>query len=239
VLREYHKWHSPILNREMELLVFGHSGARVIVFPTSQGRFFDWENRRMFDHVQEHIDQGWLQFYCVDSVDSESWFNHHVNAHERTQRHLQYQEYIIQEVLPFSHKKNPNHFVIGTGCSFGAYHSASIALRYPRAFHRILCMSGVYDVREWSDGQMDDFIAKGSPCEYIARLNEESELEEIRKLDIIVTTGTTDPLFENSKWFSDLLWEKNIWHAFRVWDGFAHDWPEWYRMLPMYIGGHD
>jgi len=26
--REYRSWYSPRLNREMELLVFGHSGAR-------------------------------------------------------------------------------------------------------------------------------------------------------------------------------------------------------------------
>ena len=35
--RDYHKWYSPELGREMELLVFGHDGLPVIVFPTSQG----------------------------------------------------------------------------------------------------------------------------------------------------------------------------------------------------------
>ena len=35
VQREYHKWHSPALNREIELLSYGHAGARVLVFPTS------------------------------------------------------------------------------------------------------------------------------------------------------------------------------------------------------------
>ena len=38
---------------------------------------------------------------------------------------------------------------------------------------------------------------------------------------------------------SGLLWGKDVWHALRVWDGFAHDWPVWARMLPLYIGGHD
>jgi len=38
--RAYHRWHSPSLGRDMELLVYGHAGARVLVFPTSQGRFF-------------------------------------------------------------------------------------------------------------------------------------------------------------------------------------------------------
>ena len=38
--REYHKWYSERLGRDMELLVFGHDGLPAIVFPTSQGRFF-------------------------------------------------------------------------------------------------------------------------------------------------------------------------------------------------------
>jgi esterase/lipase superfamily enzyme len=223
----------------MEMLTFGHGGARVIVFPTSEGRFFDWENRRMFDYVHEHIENGWAQFFCVDSVDSESWFNHQSHNHDKARRHLKYQDYIVQEVLPFTQSKNPNEFVIATGCSFGAYHSASIGLRYPQSFNRLLCMSGIYDVREWTGGSMDEVIREGSPCEYIAALNDDAHLSEIRKMDIIITTGTTDPLFDNNKWFSDLLWSKDIWHAFRVWEGFAHDWPEWYKMLPMYLGGSD
>ncbi|MGH9551505.1 MAG: esterase, partial [Terriglobales bacterium] len=94
VNREYHKWYSERLGRDMELLVFGHSGARLIVFPTSCGRFFDWENRRMMDPIARHIDNGWLQIFCVDSVDTESWFNNGISPHDRTQRHLDYQDYV-------------------------------------------------------------------------------------------------------------------------------------------------
>ena len=45
--REHHQWWSWRLNRKMELLVLGHAGAKVLVFPTSQGRFFEWEDRGM------------------------------------------------------------------------------------------------------------------------------------------------------------------------------------------------
>ena len=72
--REYHRWFSPSLDRDMELLVFGHGGARVLVFPTSQGRFYEWEDRGMMDTFREQIDRGWFQFFCVDSVDAESWY---------------------------------------------------------------------------------------------------------------------------------------------------------------------
>ena len=51
--RVYHRWDSPALGRPMELLVFGHAGARVVVFPTSMGRFFEWEDRGMVGALAE------------------------------------------------------------------------------------------------------------------------------------------------------------------------------------------
>ena len=42
--REHHKWYSPRLNRDMEMLVFGHAGARVLIFPTSMGRYYEYED---------------------------------------------------------------------------------------------------------------------------------------------------------------------------------------------------
>ena len=38
---------------------------------------------------------------------------------------------------------------------------------------------------------------------------------------------------------SAALWNKGIWHAFREWDGWSHDWPYWAKMTRLYIRGHD
>ncbi|WP_433983403.1 hypothetical protein RBB78_19195 [Tunturiibacter empetritectus] len=76
--REYHKWFSPSLGRDMELLVFGHAGYPAVVFPTSQGRFYEFEDRQMVSTVQDKLEHGHLQLYCVDSVDGESWYNRDV-----------------------------------------------------------------------------------------------------------------------------------------------------------------
>ncbi len=35
------------LHRDMEMLVFGHAGMPLVVFPTSMGRFFEYEDRGM------------------------------------------------------------------------------------------------------------------------------------------------------------------------------------------------
>src|SRR5215211_691478 len=100
--REYHNWHSPSLNRDMELLVFGHAGARVLVFPTSKGKFYEWEDRGMMYTLGEHLHNGWLQLYCVDSVDEESWYCGWCEPGGRAYRHVQYDNYLYNEVLPLS-----------------------------------------------------------------------------------------------------------------------------------------
>ena len=45
----------------MELLIFGWGGARVLVFPTSMGRYYEWEDRGMMNTWGEQIERGWLQ----------------------------------------------------------------------------------------------------------------------------------------------------------------------------------
>ena len=41
---EYYKEYSPCLEREMEYKVYGHAGTPILVFPSQNGRFFDFEN---------------------------------------------------------------------------------------------------------------------------------------------------------------------------------------------------
>ncbi len=66
--REYHKWYSHRLNREMELLIFGHSGAKVLVFPTRCGRFYEYENMGLVEALRHKIEQGQIQLYCQKST---------------------------------------------------------------------------------------------------------------------------------------------------------------------------
>src|SRR5260370_374904 len=85
--REYVKWHSPSLHRDMELLAFGHRGFPVVVFPTSGGRFWEYEDRDMVKALSPKIDRGELQVICVDSIDQDSWYNNKV--HPAARLHLQ------------------------------------------------------------------------------------------------------------------------------------------------------
>jgi len=222
----------------MELLVFGHAGARVLVFPTSRGKFYEWEDRGMMNALGEHLERGWIQMFCVDSVDAESWYAH-THPAQRAWRHVQYDHYLLDEVLPLSVNLNPNPFLITTGASFGAYHAVNFALRHPNQVGRTIGLSGLYDIKRFTGGYVDDNVYFNSPCDFIKNEHDPARLGALRHIDIILATGRDDSFRPNNEYFSDILWSKNIWHALRIWDGWAHDWPWWTQMILKYIGGHD
>jgi esterase/lipase superfamily enzyme len=223
----------------MELLVFGHAGARVLVFPTSQGRFFEWEDRGMMAALAEPLERGWLQVYCVDSVDSESWYAKWAHPGGRAYRHHQYFEYLHNEVLPVTTQKNDNPFLMTMGASFGAFHAMGFGLKYPDKVDRILAFSGLYDIRRFTDGYSDDYVYFNNPMQFIANENDPHRLALLRHIDIIMAVGKEDSLLGSSRAMSATLWSKGIGNALREWDGWSHDWPYWTKMMQTYINGHD
>lgn len=237
--REYRRWYSPSLNREMELLIFGYAGARMLVFPTSMGKFYEWEDRGMADALRDHLERGWLQMVCVDSVDAESWYNWRAHPGARGWRHNQYDNYLTHEVLPLMAHLNPTPYLITAGASFGAYHAMNYALRHPDVTNRVLAFSGLFDIERWLGGYGDDNTYFNCPCLYLPNEHNEARLNLLRRLDIILAVGRDDPNIGNNRWFSGMLWGKGIGNALREWDGWAHDWPYWMQMMRLYLGGHD
>ncbi|HZS78469.1 MAG TPA: alpha/beta hydrolase-fold protein [Ktedonobacteraceae bacterium] len=237
--REYHRWFSPSLGRDMELLVFGSGGARVLVFPTSMGKFYQWEDMGMIAALGPQLEQSQLQLFCVDSVDGESWYDKTKPPAARACRHIQYDQYLLNEVVPFTRQKNNNPYFMTTGASFGAYHAVNFALRYPTLVDRTIGLSGLYDIKRFTDGYSDDNVYFNSPFDFIPNEHEPARLEALRHIDIILAIGRDDPSCPNNESFSSILWGKDIWHALRIWDGWAHDWPWWRQMIQLYINGHD
>lgn len=237
--REHVRWYSPALEREMDLLIFGHAGARALVFPSSMGRFFEWEDQGMIGALGEHLERGWLQLYCVDSVDADSWYAKWKHPADRARYHGRYDRYLHDEVLPLTRLRNLNPFLITTGASFGAYHALTFALRYPFEVGRAIGLSGVYDIREITDGYTDGEVYPFNPPEFLGNEHDPHRIAALQRLDLILAIGRDDQMRGNSEYFSGKLWERGIGNALRIWDGWAHDWPYWRQMIVKYIGGHD
>ncbi|HET9985057.1 MAG TPA: alpha/beta hydrolase-fold protein [Longimicrobiales bacterium] len=223
----------------MELLVFGHGGARVLVFPTSMGRFYEWEDRGMVGALGHHVASGWLQLFCVDSIDAESWYARWKHPAERAARQLQYHEYVRAEVLPFMWHRNATPFTILTGASFGAYHAVNFAFHHPELVNRVLGMSGLYNIKELTGGYSDHSVYMNDPSHFVQHEGDGRWFEAMSRMNIILSIGRDDPHREDTEHLSRALWHRGIWNALRIWDGWAHDWPWWREMVVRYIGGND
>ncbi|HEX8607441.1 MAG TPA: alpha/beta hydrolase-fold protein [Pedobacter sp.] len=240
--REYHKWFSERLGREMELLIFGTGGRAVLFFPTRMARFYDYENWGIVHCLKDQINRGELQLFCVDSVDAESFYNEGVHPDVRIARHIQYEAYLIKEVMPLIHVKNNGGYIETAGCSMGAYHAINLAMKYPWLFKKAIGISGRYDLtkapanfRDLLDGHRNDNIYFNMPAQYLSNLQDASILNALRSLEFIIAIGETDPFFESNIEFRDLLWSKNISNQCHVWNSDAHKPRYWRQMLPLYL----
>jgi esterase/lipase superfamily enzyme len=232
--REYHHWVSTHLGRSMETLVFGHAGSPVLVFPTTMGRFYQYEDFGMVAALESKVEAGYLQLYCPDSVDAESWYNKAVPPRQRVQRHLHYERYIDEEYIPFIRERNPKPLIV-TGTSFGAYHAVNVALRRPSWFVKLVALSGRYDVKGFLDGYYDDTVYYNCPVDYLPGLNDEAYLEPLRRMQIVLLSGEHDIALASTRLVSDTLTAKNVPHELAVWWGKTHDWPLWREAIPHYL----
>ena len=232
--RDYIKEYSPSLGRDMELLHFGHAGRPLLVFPTSMGRFYQWEDFGLVAAVSDYIESGRVQLVCVDSVDGESWYAKEKHPAERVRRHLQYEAYILDEVLP----RMPGGVPVTAGASFGALHAVLLAARHPTRVGGFIAMSGAFDTSRWLDGYHDDNVYFTNLMEFLPGLTDDAYLGPLRAQNPkLIATGEHDPNVEDSRRLAGLLSEKGVQVGLEIWPGWAHDWPYWKDMMRRYLAG--
>lgn len=151
---------------------------------------------------------------------------------DRIHRHTQYEEYILNEVMPLMKQKNPHPCTIAHGCSLGAYLASNMAFRYPQFFQKLAAFSGRYDLtlnveafHDLFNGYYDENVYFHTPTHFLPNLNCNWHLEHLRRMDIVMVIGGGDPF----------LHTKGIRHQLHVWEGRAHRGHYWRRMAQLYI----
>lgn len=221
----------------MEILVFGHGGIPVLVFPTSMGRFFEYEDRGMVGALSDQIISGNIQLYCVDSVDVESWYNGGAHPRWRVIRHLQYEQYITNEAIPFMKSRNRSQKLYVTGCSFGGYHAVNLTLRHPDIINSCISLGGAFDIKPFLHGYYDDDVYFNNPMDFLPNLSNDWYLNHYRtKSGFILATGEWDMCLDANLKLSAALNDKGVKHWLDVWgDHTEHDWPWWQLMIRKYL----
>jgi esterase/lipase superfamily enzyme len=230
--RDYIKEYSHSLGRDMELLHFGHAGRPLLVFPTSMGRFYQWEDFGMVGALSDFIESGAIQLICVDSIDGESWYAKDRPPGDRVWRHLQYEGYIVNEILP----RLPEP-PLAVGTSFGALHAVLLAARHPTRIRGYIALSGAYDTSKWLNGYHDDNVYYTNLFEFLPGLTDDAYLGPMRAHHPkVIATGADDANVEDSRRLGGLLRSRGVDVALDIWPGWAHDWPYWKDMMRRYLG---
>jgi len=240
MIREQHRWYTQRLGREMNVLVYGHYGQPIVVFPTSGGDEREYEGQGMISALAHHIDAGRIKIFCVNSMNNESWYDKQAHPRHRSYVQAMYDAYMAFEVAPFVHDhcRTPGIGITTTGSSFGAYHAANTLLKHPDLFKRCLALSGVYDIRKFMDGDYDDNFYFNNPVDYMASMSDGYYLHHLHQCDIRLATGHGP--YEDSgptHRLSEVLSSRGIPHSVDNWgpDG-GHDWPYWKRQMDLYAG---
>ena len=237
--REHHRWYSHRVGRDMDVMVYGHYGSPLLVFPTSGGDHGEYEGQSMIGALAHHIENGRVKVFAVDSVNNEGWLNSHAHPRHRSWLQVQYDDYVAREVAPFihTHCRTPGLPITTSGSSFGAYHALNTLLKHPDLFRRCLALSGVYDVRRFMDGDYDDNFYFNNPVDYVASLSDPWYLQQLSGCDIRLVTGN-GPWEDSGPTYrmAEVLRSRGIPHSVDDWgpDG-GHDWPFWKRQMNDYV----
>lgn len=238
--RELSSWHSPSLNKEMPMAVYGHYGMALLLIPTAAADYLEYERFQLIDSIKDFINAGRIKVFSINSINKESWLNDAMEPRHKAIRQQQFNDYVFNEVVPFIRQQtSASTTIIVSGASFGALHSANLFFKRPDLLDGFIAMSGVYDLTEYTNGYYDEDVYFNSPCHYLPNLTDHSILEQIRKsshIHLLSGSGDhEDP--DAARRLAGILYSKGIWYELDIWGhDMRHDWPTWRAMLPHYLG---
>ncbi len=242
------RWHveldAPGLDRRGAVIRYGHWGRPVVVFPSEQGRAWDYENNGMVGAVADLIDAGRIKLYCVDSFDHVTWSDRSIPLEWRAGRHRAYESWVVEQVMGFVRDDSGGAGeAVVTGCSMGAYHALQFALTRADLFPVAICQSGNYDPSSWHAwGDRGDAAYFTNPSDYVPHLHGD-HLDWLRsRVHLVLTVGEgpwewhpTGSL-PSTRHLAGLLAGKGISHDLDVWGhDSAHDWPWWRRQIAHHL----
>ena len=242
---EYHKDYSHKLGRDMEYKVYGYRGKPVIAFPTSHGRFWQWEDLGMVDAISGFINEGRIQLWAVDGLDDETMYNMGWDKMSAIRRYDQYMGYLRDELLPSALDRSRWANQTGdvkalvTGASMGAFHAANFFFHQPWQIDSLISMSGVYSTDTMYGDYKPDEVAAYSPLNYMQGTFVDSRWLAYQASKIVLCCGQgawEEPMLTDTILMGELLAKRSIPAWVDLWGyDVNHDWPWWFQQLPYYL----
>ncbi|MDQ1096393.1 MULTISPECIES: alpha/beta fold hydrolase [Chryseobacterium] len=229
---EHSDYYSHILNMHVPVEITGHYGYPVIMFPTSQGSYTQNNDFHLNGSVNWLIEQGKIKLYNIQTIDSSSFYDNNIPPQDRIRNYERYIQFLIQEFVPYIQKLHQTHRIAVAGASFGGYHAANFAFRFPDLVSHLICLSGAFSIRNFMDGYSDDLVYFNCPNEFVKN----DAAWKYKHMHIVLSTSDQDICRDKNIEMAEILRSKGIdfWYDERKW--ISHDWPLWRMVFPMFMG---
>ena len=240
-MKEVFRWHSPHLERGVELVRWGTFGAPVLLFPTAGGDAEEVERFHLVGVLMPLIEAGRIKVYSIDSAAGRAWISRQHSGEFCSRLQNQYDSLVYHEIVPaIRHDcRSADIAIIAAGASIGAFNAIASLCRHPDAFRLAIAMSGTYDLSNYLHGRFNQDFYFASPLHFLPGLDG-PQLEAIRQRFILMPTGEGDYEDIGESWrMAAALGARGIPNRVDSWGTqWHHDWVTWRAMLPHYVAQH-
>ena len=238
IVKDVSKWHSPHVEREMQLVRWGHFGTPVLLYPTAGGDAEEVERFHLIRVLEPLIAASRIKVYSIDSVAGRAWISGEHSGEYCSKLQNMFDAYIYKEVTPAIRRdcESDTIEIIATGASIGAFNAVATVCRHPDAYKMAIAMSGTYDLSKYLEGRFNEDFYFSSPLHYLPKL-EGDTLAMLRSRLILMPTGEGDYEDIGESWrMARVLGEKRIPNRVDPWGReYHHNWNTWREMLPKYL----
>ena len=238
--RKEYVLYSSNLEKDMRVIRYGTKGVTFLGFPTQCANAGNYEDFGVIRTLQPLLEEGRMQLFTVDTVDSESWYCTDGINSWRSARQESYYRFIIDELIPFMADTAGRDRPAVIGIDMGATHAAIVFFRRPELFSTLLALSGIYDSSYYYHGWMDSTLYDNSVECFLNNMPEDHPwIRSYNNSHMILCCGQgpwEDECARSLRNLEKILHRKRINANVDFWGSdVSHDWVWWRHQIEYFI----
>ena len=95
-------WYSPTLEKQMDIVTYGHYGFSLLLLPTAGADYLEYERFLLIDAIASFIEAGKVKVFSINSINAESWLHPTMLPHHKAMRHQSLINTFILKFFPIS-----------------------------------------------------------------------------------------------------------------------------------------
>ncbi len=231
---EHIQYYSNVLRRDINLEITGHWGHPILMFPSSGGQYTQNTDFGLIDSVAHLVEAGLVKIYNVETIDMLTFYDDHMTSEMKISNYELYMQFLKDELIPYIQKECNTHRIGVAGVSFGGFHAANTAFRFPDVVSHLIAMSAAFNIRNMTPLSDDMRIYYNCPDEYM----QHEEGWKYQHMQIVLGTSDWDICLDKNKRMSGILNDKGIAHWYDEKKWIEHDWPLWKMAFPEYLNAY-